>query len=93
VSREIARHGGRDRYRASEADFEAWSRRADQSPVAWRRDTGYDGSRQKLKLDWSPEQISGWLKGKFPDDETMRVSHEVIYRSLFIQARGCSRRS
>ncbi len=43
---------------------------------------------QKLKQDWSPEQISGWLKGEFPDDETMRVSHEIIYRSLFIQARG-----
>jgi len=41
-----------------------------------------------LKLDWSPEQISGWLKGEFPDDATMRVSHEAIYRSLFIQARG-----
>jgi hypothetical protein len=41
-----------------------------------------------LKLDWSPAQISGWLKGDFPDDETMRVSHEAIYRSLFIQARG-----
>jgi IS30 family transposase len=39
-------------------------------------------------LDWSPEQISGWLKTQYPDDEGMRVSHETIYRSLFIQARG-----
>jgi IS30 family transposase len=43
---------------------------------------------QKLKLDWSPEQISGWLKSEFPDDQDMRVSHEAIYRSVFIQARG-----
>ena len=43
---------------------------------------------RKLMLDWSPEQISGWLKIHYPDDESMRVSHETIYRSLFIQARG-----
>jgi IS30 family transposase len=42
----------------------------------------------KLVLDWSPEQISGWLKTQYPDDESMRVSHETIYRSLFLQARG-----
>jgi len=42
----------------------------------------------KLILDWSPEQISGWLKTQYPDDESLRVSHETIYRSLFIQARG-----
>jgi IS30 family transposase len=42
----------------------------------------------KLSLDWSPEQISGWLKIRYPEDESMRVSHETIYRSLFIQARG-----
>jgi len=42
----------------------------------------------KLILDWSPEQIAGWLKIQYPDDESMRVSHETIYRSLFIQARG-----
>jgi IS30 family transposase len=39
-------------------------------------------------LDWSPEQVSGWLKTQYPRDESMRVSHETIYRSLFIQARG-----
>src|SRR6202051_2131323 len=42
----------------------------------------------KLMLDWSPEQISGWLKNQYPEDPSMRVSHETIYRSLFIQARG-----
>src|SRR5215475_7475997 len=39
-------------------------------------------------LDWSPEQIAGWLKAQYPNNESMRVSHETIYRSLFIQARG-----
>jgi IS30 family transposase len=47
----------------------------------------------KLILDWSPEQVSGWLKTQYPDDESMRVSHETIYRSLFIQARGVLKKS
>ena len=47
----------------------------------------------KLSLDWSPEQVSGWLKTEFPDDESMRVSHETVYRSLFIQARGVLKKS
>ena len=47
----------------------------------------------KLILDWSPEQISGWLKNQYPKDESMRVSHETIYRSLFIQARGVLKKS
>ena len=42
----------------------------------------------KLVLDWSPEQVSGWLKIRYPKDKNLRVSHETIYRSLFIQARG-----
>ena len=46
------------------------------------------GGREKLKQDWSPEQISGWLVSAYPTDDTMRVSPETIYRSLFIQARG-----
>ena len=46
----------------------------------------------KLILDWSPEQISGWLKNQYPQDESIRVSHETIYRSLFIQARGVLKR-
>jgi len=89
VSREIARHGGRARYRASEADTRAWesSRRPKPcrlaSPPRLRREIA-----SKLKRNWSPEQISGWLKGTFPHDEDMHLSHETIYRSLFIQARG-----
>jgi IS30 family transposase len=47
---------------------------------------------RKLKEDWSPEQISGWLKRRYPDDEAMRVSHETIYRTLFVQARGALKR-
>jgi len=47
-----------------------------------------DTVASKLVLDWSPEQISGWLKNRYPDNPSMRVSHETIYRSLFIQARG-----
>jgi IS30 family transposase len=47
---------------------------------------------QKLSLDWSPEQILGWLLQAFPEDKQMRVSHETIYRSLFIQARGVNKK-
>jgi IS30 family transposase len=46
----------------------------------------------KLREDWSPQQISGWLKREYPDDEAMRVSHETIYRTLFVQARGALKR-
>ncbi len=89
VSREVTRHGGRSRYRAAEADVDAWewARRPKRCRLAC------NGRLQrivagKLTQDWSPEQVSGWLKVQFPDDEGMRISHETIYRSLFIQARG-----
>jgi IS30 family transposase len=89
VSREVARHGGRPQYRASEADQQAWESAL--RPKACL--LAIHGKLQeivvsKLILDWSPQQISGWLKTQYPDDESMRVSHETIYRSLFIQARG-----
>src|SRR5271157_189472 len=89
VSREVARHGGRPEYRANEADSQAW-----ESALRPKRCLLAIHVRlqkvvaSKLMLDWSPEQISGWLKIQYPDDESMRVSHETIYRSLFIQARG-----
>ena len=89
VSREVARHGGRPAYRASQADGEAW-----QSALRPKRCLLSihlklrDIVASKLILDWSPKQVSGWLKTQYPDDESMRVSHETIYRSLFIQARG-----
>ena len=89
VSREVARHGGRPLYRANEADQQAWESalRPKRCLLAVRRKLRKIVA-SKLILDWSPEQISGWLKNQFPQDETMRVSHETIYRSLFIQARG-----
>src|ERR1700680_647510 len=89
VSREVARHGGRPQYRASEADHQAWEsalrHKACLLAIHVKLQKIVAG---KLILDWSPEQISGWLKRRYPEDETMRVSHETIYRSLFIQARG-----
>ena len=89
VSREVARHGGRPLYRATDADQQAW----DSALRPKRCLLAQHGKLQevvadKLILDWSPEQISGWLKSQYPEDESMRVSHETIYRSLFIQARG-----
>lgn len=89
VCRELRRHGGRGVYRATQADGKAWQ--GGLRPKACllsqnRRLRNLVAS--KLALDWSPEQISGWLRDEFPDDESMRVSHETIYRSLFIQARG-----
>src|SRR5580700_5771669 len=89
VSREVARHGGRPEYRAQEADQQAWESAARPKrcllaiQAKLRRLVA-----SKLILDWSPQQISGWLKIQYPADESMRVSHETIYRSLFIQARG-----
>jgi IS30 family transposase len=89
VSREVARHGGPPEYRASEADHQAWESalRPKTCLLAIHEHLGTIVA-SKLILDWSPEQISGWLKIQYPEDESMRVSHETIYRSLFIQARG-----
>jgi IS30 family transposase len=89
VSREVARHGGRSEYRANAADDQAWQSASRPKPC---RLALYEQLQEmvasKLLLDWSPEQISGWLKTEYPDDGSLRVSHETIYRSLFIQARG-----
>jgi IS30 family transposase len=89
VSREVARHGGRPQYRANEADSQAWESalRPKRCVLATRVNLRTIVA-SKLILDWSPEQISGWLKIRYPKNESMRVSHETIYRSLFIQARG-----
>src|SRR5882672_1309009 len=93
ISREVSRHGGRQRYRAMIADERAWklARRPRRCLLA-----RYEPLRQlvthKLLLDWSPQQISGWLKTVYRHDESMQVSHETIYRSLFVQARGALRR-
>ena len=93
VSREIARHGGRSRYRASDADERAWGNaRRPQACKLARNRALRDFVAAKLAEDWSPEQIAGYLKARFPDDQTMRVSHEAIYLTLFIQARGALKR-
>jgi IS30 family transposase len=89
VSREVARHEGRSAYRAHDADRQAWvsALRPKRCLLAGNRRLR-DMVASKLILDWSPEQISGWLKTRYPNNESMHVSHETIYRSLFIQARG-----
>jgi len=89
VSREVTRHGGRPGYRAHAADQQAWDSalRPKRCRLAVNRRLR-DIVASKLILDWAPEQISGWLKTHYPKNESMRVSHETIYRSLFIQARG-----
>ena len=89
LSRELRRNGGRGAYRASEADTLAWERAhrpkrcrlATRPALRWR-------VAEKLALQWSPQQISAWLKRQYAGEEDMQVSHETIYRSLFVQARG-----
>jgi IS30 family transposase len=89
VSREITRNGGRDCYRATRADQAAWDR--SHRPKVCKLAENKALSRivsDKLQLQWSPEQVAGWLKHTYPCNQALRVSHETIYRSLFIQARG-----
>jgi IS30 family transposase len=89
VGREVTRHGGRPSYRAHEADDHAWkSALRPKKCLLALHPRLREVVTSKLILDWSPKQISGWLKTEYPKDEGMRVSHETIYRSLFIQARG-----
>jgi len=89
VSREVGRHGGRSEYRANEADDQAWKSALRPKPCRLAlHEQLQEIVASKLLLDWSPEQVSGWLKTQYPNDESLRVSHETIYRSLFIQARG-----
>jgi IS30 family transposase len=89
ISREVSRHGGRARYRAAQADTRAW--RAACRPTPCRLASRPRLCRlvaQKLAAKWAPEQIAGWLKVSYPDDPEMQVSHETIYRSLYVQSRG-----
>ena len=89
ISREINRNGGYHQYRATRADEDAWNRakRPKQCKLALNH-TLCQLVEKKLRLRWSPEQISGWLKKEFPEDESNQVSHETIYRTLYVQARG-----
>ena len=94
VSREIKRNGGCSVYRATEADTRAWGRALRPKPCRLARHAELRWRvAHKLAFQWSPEQISGWLKRQFAADQGMQVSHETIYRSLFIQTRGVLRRS
>jgi IS30 family transposase len=89
ISREINRHDSTGHYRAVEADKQAWdrARRPKQCKLAGNKNLQRKVAA-KLRLMWSPQQISGWLKHCYPGQEGHHVSHETIYRSLFIQARG-----
>ena len=93
ISREVARNGRRGVYRAAVADAQAWRRSRRPQPCrlssrpALRRAVA-----QKLAPQWSPQQISGWLRRTFPSDPNMQVSPETIYRSLFVQSRGVLKR-
>jgi len=89
ISREINRNGGYYQYRASDADIAAWDRarrpklcKLKLYPMLRRH------VESRLKQSWSPEQIAGWLKASYPDNERRQVSHETIYKTLFIQTRG-----
>jgi IS30 family transposase len=89
ISREIQRNGGQECYRASQADQAAWDKAQRPKPCKLVKNRSLASVvAGKLQSQWSPEQIAGWLKRTYPDDETHQVSHETIYRSLFIQARG-----
>jgi IS30 family transposase len=89
VSREVKRNGGKERYRAGDADQAAWDRAL--RPKTCKLVENRALARivaTKLRQFWSPEQIAGWLKRTYPNDENFQVSQETIYRSLFVQARG-----
>lgn len=89
ISREIKRNGDPETYRANHADQAAWDRTCRPKPckLVENRTLAHIVA-SKLQSQWSPQQIAGWLKRTYPDDENNQVSHETIYRSLYIQARG-----
>jgi IS30 family transposase len=89
IAREIGRCGGRSRYRAHAADREAWRRSRRSRPT--KLELCPELRRlveERLRDDNSPEQIAGWLRLAYPDNEAMQVSHETIYRALYVQGRG-----
>jgi len=89
IAREIGRCGGRRRYRAHFADQEAWLRARRPKPSKLKRCPALRRVVvERLELDHSPQQVSGWLRRNYPDNEAMQVSHETIYRSLYVQSRG-----
>ena len=93
ISREIRRNEGRGKYRATNADERAWRSACRPKPCRLSVNRSLQMVvAQKLTDNWSPQQISGWLKIEYLDDAPMRVSHETIYKCLFVQARGVLRR-
>ncbi|MNB76758.1 hypothetical protein D3C75_234290 [compost metagenome] len=89
ISREIKRHGGAKQYRAAKADTAAWESALRPKPCKLiESPTLCKLIAEKMHQDWSPEQIAGWLKRCYPDNQEMHVSHETIYKTLFIQTRG-----
>ena len=93
ISREVSRHGGREHYRASSAEHAAWANGCRPKPCKLGASPRLRAIvEEKLNDDWSPEQIARWLRRHFPDDPELQVSHETIYVTLFVQARGALRR-
>jgi len=93
ISREVLRNGGARRYRACRADTNALRHARRPKPAKLATcDRLRAVVEAKLEVRWSPQQISGWLVEEFPDDPEMRVSHETIYVSLFVQSRGALRK-
>ena len=93
MSREVAGHGGLRGYRAAKADQAAWARaRRRKACKLATLPVLRDIVAEKLAVRWSPQQIAGWLKATYPNDAEMQVSHETIYRTLFVQSRGALRK-
>lgn len=89
ISREIRRQGGAKQYRAAKADPAAWENALRPKPCKLiESPTLCKIIAEKMHQDWSPEQIGGWLKRCYPDNQEMHVSHEMIYKTLFIPTRG-----
>jgi IS30 family transposase len=93
VTRELARNGGRKRYRAQHAERAAWERAGRPKPCKLALNVELlEHVQTGLESQWSPEQIAGWLKVEFPDSPELRVSHETIYLSLFVQSKALLRK-
>jgi IS30 family transposase len=92
VSREVARNGGLGQYRAAASDQRAWRQALHPKVCKLARHPRLRRIVARLlRRNWSPQQIAGWLRRNHPDEEAFWVSHETIYRSLFVQARGVLR--
>ncbi len=89
VSREVERNGGSANYRAATAEHATWDRALRPKLCKLAQHARLvKAIAKKLKRQWSPQQIAGWLKRRYPNNERYHVSHETIYKTLYIQARG-----